>query len=179
VVVALNGAAATVVAALINHEPPPRGDTSPPTTPTLSDTATPYPPPPVLVSGNHANVQFTTPLDDFEIAAGKDNVDLSGTVAGLGTDTLWILSWHASGGSFYMVPAANGSISPVARNDGVWATTDQHVGDLSDLGKRIIYYAVQASSDCARTLSLKDTYTSFRDLPKVCIPVNSISVLVR
>jgi hypothetical protein len=179
VTVALIGAAATVVAAIINQEPPTSGDTPSPTTPMLSDAAASQSPTPVLVPGNHANVQFTTPPNDFEIVAGQGDVDLSGTVTGLGTDTLWILSWHSSGGSFYMVPAADGSISPAATKDGPLAVTDQNVGDLGDRGKEIIYYAVQANLDCTHTLSLKNTYDSFRGLPEGCIPVNSIRVLAR
>lgn len=179
VAVALIGAAATVVAAIISQGPSTSEDTSPPTTSMPSSTATPQLPIPP-VSGNHANVQFTAPPDGFEIEAEKgEDVSLVGTVTGLGTDTLWILSQHSSGRSYYMVPLENGGISPVAEEDGNWHVTDYNVGDASDRGGQIIYYALQANSDCSRELLSKDEGDSFRSLPGGCNPVKNIKVSVR
>ncbi len=92
---------------------------------------------------------------------------MSGSVTGLGGDTLWILSRHDVGGSFYLVPGAAG-LSPVRTKDGPWSVTDESVGNPSDRGGNVVYYAVQANADCAKNLSAMHNYDSFPDLPKGC-----------
>ncbi|MGH3822538.1 MAG: hypothetical protein ACRDRA_06820 [Pseudonocardiaceae bacterium] len=116
-----------------------------------------------------ADVDFIFPQEGSGIDVGQD-VLVSGNVTGLGGDTLWILSWHEDGGSFYPVP-------PAIPKDGPWKVFDRHVGNSSDRDSNFVYYAVQANSDCARDLTAKSD--SFRDLPKSCLVRNQRSIRVK
>ncbi|MGH3773148.1 MAG: hypothetical protein ACRDRW_17435 [Pseudonocardiaceae bacterium] len=102
------------------------------------------------------------------INPGQDVV-VAGSVTGLGGDTLWILSMHDVGGSFYLVPGVAG-LSPVAPQDGPWGVTDEGVGNPTDRGGTVVYYAVQANADCTKTLSSMRSDDSFHEheLPKGC-----------
>jgi hypothetical protein len=92
---------------------------------------------------------------------------VAGSVTGLGGNTLWILSRHDVGRSFYVVPGTAG-IAPIITKDGPWSVTDEVVGDPSDKGSNVVYYAVQADADCTKTLSAMHHYDSFREMPKGC-----------
>lgn len=167
VLAALITAAATVLPTLIKNEPP----NTPPGS--SSKSVMPDEGPAVPPSVDGAQVEFLSPPEDTPINAG-DNVKVSGTVTGLGATTLWILSWHQDGGSFFPISGAGG-ISPVATKDGPWSITDEHVGDATDKGQAIVYTAVQADAECTKTLSAMHDYGSFRDsdLPKGCTPLPS------
>lgn len=102
------------------------------------------------------HVEFTSPNNDSEIVAGQD-VELSGAVAGLGDDTLWIVSQNGADGSYYPIDSVT--------QDGTWNIRDPSVGDTSDKGHDIFFLAVQANSDCAHTLS---TRKYFDTLPGGC-----------
>lgn len=167
--VALITVAGGVVAAWIEHE-----HTSPAATPSPVETPPSQPsthPAPedggvIPLPSNIAQVEFLSPPEGSGINPGQDVV-VAGSVTGLGGNTLWILSRHDVGGSFYPVPGAAGLL-PVLTKDGPWSVTDVSVGDPSDRGGNIVYYAVQANADCTRTLSALHNYDSLPDLPKGC-----------
>ena len=119
----------------------------------------------MLPSHDAAQVEFVFPQKDASISPG-DDVVVSGTVRGLGGNTLWILSWHEDGGSFYQISGVEG-ISPVTTKDGPWSVTDENVGNRSDKGRAIVYFAVQANVECTKLLSSK--HDPFREMPKGCI----------
>jgi hypothetical protein len=103
-------------------------------------------------------VEFISPRADSEINAG-DNVSGSILVTGLGNNKIWIVSRHDVGGSYY-------PIYPPIVKDGYQEFVDQNVGDSSDKGHNVVYFAVLANADCAQTLSAMDD--SFRKLPDGC-----------
>lgn len=178
VVVALISAAATVVTFLIKDDrtnaaasPPPdttmQGDmpSSRPTTPRDDNTRD------IPTPDDGAQVKFFFPQEGSKIDVGQD-VLVSGSVTGLGSDTLWILSRHDVGGSFYLVP-------PTITQDGPWSVTDENVGDPLDKGSNFVYYAVQANAECTKALSSMDIYDSFREIPKGCTARDQRHVRVR
>jgi hypothetical protein len=72
------------------------------------------------------------------------------------------------------LPAGSqGSVPRYSGPDGPWSVTDEGVGDPSDKGSAIVYYAVQANADCSRILSSEQNYDSFRELPKGCTILQS------
>ena len=84
----------------------------------------------------------------------RQSVVVSGTVTGLGGNTLWILSRHDVGKSFYLVLGEEG-VSPVITKDGPWSVTDEGMGDPPPIrGSAIVYHAVQANANCSRILFL-------------------------
>ena len=119
-----------------------------------------------MTNDGDSKVEFISPPEGLVISPRQDVV-VSGTVTGLGSNTLWILSKHEIGGSFYFVLGEAG-VSPVITKDGPWSATDEGVGDPSDKGSAIVYYAVQANAECSRTLSSKQNYDSFHELPTGC-----------
>lgn len=168
IAVALIGAAAAVATTLIRHQPPDTA-TSPPTLRTT-------PPPPAPGDGETGDMPVIAPFagqaqvtffDSETVARIRPravDVTVSGTVSGLGRDTLWILAFHTSGGGYWLVQTPGlASISPAASADGEWRVVDQSPGDVSDHGQYIIYYAVQADPSCARDLtSLPDVSRPIR-----------------
>jgi hypothetical protein len=92
---------------------------------------------------------------------------VAGSVTGLGDTTLWVLSRHDVGGSFYLVVVAAGP-SPVLTFDGSCSVTESGVGNSSDRGSDIVYYAVQANTDCTKILSALHNYDSVPEVPKGC-----------
>jgi hypothetical protein len=175
VLAALITAVAGMFSALIKDKPPSAVATSPPgtvsggdlppsqsSTPTTSDDGTAMP-----ASPDGTQVEFLYPQEDALISPHND-VTVTGTVTGLGSNTLWILSWHEDGGSFFLIPGAAG-VSAVTTKDGPWSTTDQNVGNSSDKGRTIAYTAVGANSECNKTLSAMRDDDSFREPPKGCI----------
>ncbi len=178
VVVALIGAAATVWTVSIKDDrtnaaagPPPdttmQGEmpSSRPTTPRDNDTRG------IPTPDDGAQVEFVFPQEGSGIDVGQD-VPVSGSVTGLGSDTLWILSRHDVGGSFYLVP-------PTIVKDGPWSVIDGNVGDSLDKGSNFVYYAVQANAECAKSLSSMDIYDSFKEIPKGCTTRGQRNVRVR
>ncbi|MGH3856758.1 MAG: hypothetical protein ACRDR6_25390 [Pseudonocardiaceae bacterium] len=109
---------------------------------------------------------------DAEINPGQD-VPVVGSVTGLGGNTLWILSKHEVGGSYYL-PAGAAGPSPVATKDRPWTVTDEGVGDASDRGGNVVYYPVQANAECAKTLSAMHHYDSLPKLPQACTILPSL-----
>jgi hypothetical protein len=105
-----------------------------------------------------AQVEFIFPPVGYEINAG-DDVSGSVQVAGLGGDTLWIVSRHDDGGSYYLV-------SPPIAKDGYSSFLDESVGDSSDRGSSISYFAVLANAGCAQALSAIPG--PFKTLPPSC-----------
>jgi hypothetical protein len=106
-------------------------------------------------------VQFTLPSENMLITFGQD-VDVAGTLRGIGDDTLWLVTKPDAGEGFYYL-TANG---PVARQDGDWSFPDTEVGDETDKGMGIYYLAVQANKHCADILSSTDT--KIKPLPTGC-----------
>ena len=174
--IALIGAAATVLtgvlAALvtpwINHQLA-NPATIPPAATTQARQQSTFPPSEgggnTPVPGQLARVTFVSPPVGDEINPGED-VPVAGSVTGLGGNTLWILSMHDIGGSFYLVGATGPS--PAATKDGPWNITDVGVGDPSDHGGDVFYYPVQANADCTKTLSAMNNYASFPKPPQGC-----------
>lgn len=114
-------------------------------------------------------VEFISPLTDSEINV-DDDVSGSVLVAGLGKNKIWIVSRHDVGGSYY-------PIYPPITEDGYQQFVDQGVGDSSDKGSNIVYFAVLANADCDQSLSaVRD---SFRTLPPGCILRDQRAVRVR
>lgn len=157
------------MAAWIAHEPASPPATPPPATASPGQPST-LPAPEdgggTPIPGHIAQVEFVSPPEGSEINPGQDVVVVGG-VTGLGGNTLWILSRHNVGGSFYLVAGAAG-LSPILTKDGPWSVTDESVGNPSDRGSDIVYYAVQANADCAKTLSAMHNYDSFQEVPKGC-----------
>jgi hypothetical protein len=154
IAVALIGAAAAVVTTVIKRELPNTAVSSPApqaATPSSNDGDGSGDMPPV---DGTAQVEFD-PETIPPIHPHEGAVPLSGTVTGLGSDTLWILSFHLSGRHYYLVQQPGlPRISPAATDkDRTWYVVDQSPGDVSDVGKSIIYYAVQADANCATKLS--------------------------
>lgn len=137
----------------------PAGQSSTPTLGHSSDIPAPH---------NEAQVEFISPQEDTPINFGND-VKVSGTVTDLGDNTLWIWSWHQDGESFFLISGEKG-ISPATTKNGPWVITDQHVGNKTDRGKTITYTAVQANTECAKTLSAMPDDESFHaeEIPKGC-----------
>lgn len=102
----------------------------------------------------------------------RQDVPLVGSVTGLDGNTLWILSRHEDGGSYYPVGAAGPA--PVATKDGPWTVTDEGVGDPSDRGSNVVYYPVQANAECAKTLSNIHNYDSLSSPPQGCTILPSL-----
>jgi hypothetical protein len=121
----------------------------------------------VPASADGVQVEFLSPQQDASINP-SDDVQVAGTVSGLGNNKLWIMSWHEDGGSFFPVSGPEG-ISPVTDKNGPWSVTDEGVGNPSDHGKTIVYTAVLADAECTKTLSTKPDDYSFRaPLPQGC-----------
>jgi hypothetical protein len=114
-------------------------------------------------------VEFISPRADSEINAG-DDVSGSILVAGLGNNKIWIVSRHDVGGSYYPI------YPPIAK-DGYQEFVDQAVGDSSDKGHNVVYFAVLANADCAQDLSAMDG--SFRTLPHGCALLDQRAVRVK
>jgi hypothetical protein len=114
-------------------------------------------------------VEFISPRADSEINAG-DNVSGSILVTGLGNNKIWIVSRHDVGGSYY-------PIYPPIIKDGYQEFVDQNVGDSSDKGHNVVYFAVLANADCAQTLSALGD--SFRTLPDGCALLDQRAVRVK
>lgn len=138
----------------------------PPATEIQGDRSPSQPSEPTMTDDGNSKVEFVSPQEGLVISP-RQNVVVSGTVTGLGSNTLWILSKHEIGGSFYLVLGEAG-VSPVIIKDGPWSVTDEGVGNPSDKGSAIVYYAVQANAECSRTLSAKQNYDSFHELPTGC-----------
>ena len=167
VVAALIGAVATVLTVLIKDEPTNAAASPPPGARTQSempfnqpsipgnDSSRDTPP-----SADGAQIKFVFPHEGSEVDVDQD-ILVSGSVTGLGSDTLWILSMHEVGGSFYLVP-------PAITKDGPWSVTDEDVGNPLDKGSNFVYYAVQANAECTNTLSSMNIYDSFKELPEGC-----------
>lgn len=167
--VALITTAGAVVAAWIAHEPINPAATPPPATAPPSQSLTRPTPGDsggIPIPGHIAQVEFVSPPEGSEINPGQDVV-VSGSVTGLDDNTLWILSRHDVGGSFYLVSGAAG-LSPVRTKDGPWSVTDESVGNPSDRGGNVVYYAVQANADCTRALSAMHNYDSLQEPPRGC-----------
>jgi hypothetical protein len=132
-------------------QPPTSTTTTPPMTPDDGDNRAASTP-------GGARVEFIFPPAGYEINAG-DDVPGSVQVTGLGSDTLWIVSRHEDGGSYYLVPP------PIAK-DGYSSFLDESVGNSSDKGSNIVYFAVLANADCAQVLSA--IRGPFENLPPSC-----------
>jgi hypothetical protein len=112
-----------------------------------------------------AQVRIDTPSEGTSIRAGQD-VLLSGSVTGLGADTLWIISKPDTGAGLYFLPARG----PVADHDGNWQFLDQESGDPSN--HNIVFKAIQADGGCSEKLArvrpdVNGSYT-FQTLPETC-----------
>ncbi len=121
---------------------------SPPSTtePPVS-TAPPPPttsPPPVPL----AQVDISKPVPDITIQPGQD-VPVAGSVTGLADDTLWVVTKPDAGDGLYYLTLSG----PVTDHDGNWSFTDLKVGDDSDRGHDIIYFALQSNRSCSEVLA--------------------------
>ena len=114
-------------------------------------------------------VEFIYPLADSEINV-DDDVSGSVLIAGLGKNKIWIVARHDEGGSYYPV-------DPPIAEDGYQSFVDQNVGDSSDKGRNIVYFAVLANADCAQALAAEGE--SFRTLPRSCTLLDQRLVRVR
>lgn len=123
------------------------------------------------IPGQLAQVEFVAPAVGAEITPGQD-VPVVGSVTGLDGNTLWILSRHDVGGSYYPVGAAGPA--PVATKDGPWKVTDEGVGDPSDRGSNVVYYPVQANAECVKILSAMHNYDSLPNVPQGCTILPSL-----
>ncbi|MGH3885985.1 MAG: hypothetical protein ACRDSZ_05325 [Pseudonocardiaceae bacterium] len=112
--------------------------------------------------------EFISPQADSEINVG-DDVSGSVFVAGLGGNKIWIVSRHDVGGSYYPI------YPPIAK-DGYQEFIDQGVGDSSDKGNNIVYFAVLANADCTQALSDQNF---FRTLPTGCVLLDQRVVRVK
>jgi hypothetical protein len=108
-------------------------------------------------------------LADSEINF-DDDVSGSVLVTGLGNNKIWIVSRHDKGGSYYL-------IRPPITEDGYQKFVDQGVGDSSDKGSNIVYFAAPANADCTQALAAVDGF--FRTLPSGCILLDQRVVRVR
>lgn len=143
----ITGVAAIIAAAitLLAHS---SGDQIPPQVvkpqPGTTSVPTTTPPAPQSVL---AQVRIDTPSEGTPIRAGQD-VQFSGSVTGLGADTLWIISKPDTGAGLYFLPTRG----PVADHDGNWQFLDQESGDPSN--HNIVFKAVQADSRCSEELAV-------------------------
>ncbi len=167
VVLCVGAALVAIIVPQINPQLPTNGSSSP-STPAIT-TAPGDGNVRVIPAPDGAEVEFIFPEEDSEINAGQD-VMLSGSVTRLGSDTLWIISRHEVGGSFFLT-------TPLIEKDGPWSVLDRRAGDSSDKGSNFIYYAVQANADCAKSLS--SIRNSFKNLPRGCIVQGQRSVRVK
>jgi len=118
---------------------PVASSTDPGKTPT-APTSPPSPP--------AARVEFSQPSVGATMRASQD-VSVAGSVTGLAGDALWIVSKAEIGdGQYYLT-----QIGPVADHDGQWSVVDEHVGDDSDKGHKITYFALQANRSCSERLT--------------------------
>jgi len=140
---------------------------------TPAPSANSAPPPP---AHNDAQIMFSSPPD--APIKPKTDVPVTGTVEGLGANTLWILAWHQSGGRYFPIPNPDTSqMSPVTTKDGPWHTEDDSVGDSSDIGKTIAYTAILANTECAKQLTTKNE--PFIGLPDGCVILGQREVRVQ
>lgn len=146
--------------------------------PSAAPTVTPAPPRPSgpVNAADLTLVVFDLPQPRTVVQPGAD-VRLAGRVSGLHGRTLWLISRPQESDSYFL--AASG---PVTAHDGDWSSVDQEVGDLTDRGSQIVYFAVLADPACAGGLGAarRDTGGENRlmRLPPDCEVVASRSVQI-
>jgi hypothetical protein len=120
---------------------------------------------------NHTRVEFHQPTEGSNIQYGS-TVSLEGSVAGLASASLWLVTKPDAGDNHYFLTQN----SPLTTTDGNWTYVDTEAGDESDVGKNITYVAVKADIACASTLASADE--AVEALPPTCIVLATRSVHV-
>lgn len=142
----------TMVIAIISVASSARPVTAPP--PSATTTAPPVstaPPPPTTspLPAPLVQVDISQPAPGITIQPRQD-VPVAGSVTGLAGDTLWVVTKPDAGDGLYYLTLGG----PVTDHDGNWSFTDPEVGDDSDRGHNIVYFALQANRACSETLAV-------------------------
>jgi hypothetical protein len=138
-----------ILLAMTRTKPP---SSTPSPNPSVSSTPTSSTPTPAPASTSPAPPSLNSVQVEIQppnaIHAGQ-NAELNGTVAGLDQENLWIIE-QPSDSPGTLVISGDG---PAATHDGRWKLTATQVGDPSDIGLTMKFFAIRADKSCSERLS--------------------------